>query len=287
MSPSRNGNFTSSEIVALLSMGERKMTEAELAARPKTGTGSRTTLVDDPESLGEAALTYIDECNMERRLGRCLTNEITAYPTTWGNLCEGYVHDILGTDYKLMSDQTLDHPTIPYWKGSPDFLRFIDTMADAVGDAKCPMTLKSFCQLVDPYYLGGLTGMDYINAIRFGWKDKDGVFHKKHDQGEKYYWQLVSGSCLTDVKYAELIVFAPYRTELSKIKAMAEGNPDYYWAFYADDSKLPYLPEGGLYKNLNVFRFEVPFLDKQLLHRRVELAGKKLIPCEQLVTVEA
>jgi hypothetical protein len=279
MSPSRNGNFTSSEIVALLSMGERAMTAAELAARPKTGKGSRTTTVEDITALGDAAWTYIQECNTERRLGRCIDREVDAKPLSWGKLNENRVHDLLGTDYQLCSSGTLDHPTIPYWKGSPDFKRFIEgNVLDAVAESKCPITLKSFCQLVDPWYLGSLQGMDFMNALRFGWTDKDGFFHKPHKDGEKYYWQIVSNSCLTMAKYAELIVYMPYKKELSEIRSLADGDPDYFWIQWAtSDEKLPYLIDGGFYKNLNVFRFEVPAADKELLFNRVKLAGEKLI----------
>lgn len=288
MSPSRIGNFTSSEIVALLSMGTREMNASELAARPKTGEGSRTKLIEDVNTFGKAALTYIQECNTERRLGRPIEHEVDAKPFSWGKLNEVRVHDLLGTDYKLCSTETLDHPKYKCWKGSPDFIRYMEqAIENAVADAKCPITLKSFCQLVDPYYIGGLEGMDYINALRFGWTDKDGYFHEKHPDGEKYYWQLVSNSCITLCKYAELIVYMPYQSELEAIRQMADGNPDYFWIRFAGtDEKMPYLVDGGFYRNINVFRFEVPFLDKQLLTRRVEMAEKKLIEF-QPVKVEA
>jgi hypothetical protein len=280
MSPTRIGNFTSSEIVALLSMGVRDMTPAELLARPKEGTGSRTKTKDDVTTFGKAALTYIHECNMERRLGRSIEREQEVRNFSWGKLNERRVHDIIGMDYKLCSADTLGHPTIPYWKGSPDFIHcYEDSKMNAVVDSKCPITMKSFCQLVDPYYIGGLTGMDFINALRFGWEDKKtGYFHEKHSEGEKYYYQLVSNSCITLTGFAELIVYMPFQKELEKIKALADGDPQHYWIRFAErDEQLPYLVNDGFYKNINVFRFEVPFLDKQLLTKRVELAGKKLI----------
>ena len=67
----RIGNFTSSEIFNLMANGKK---EGE---------------------LGAPALTYIKECNMERRLGRQLENDQNARPTSWGNLCEGYVFSML------------------------------------------------------------------------------------------------------------------------------------------------------------------------------------------------
>lgn len=55
----RHGNFTSSEIVALTTKGKAK------------------------DSFGKPALTYIEEKNMERRLGRSITTESNAKPLVW------------------------------------------------------------------------------------------------------------------------------------------------------------------------------------------------------------
>lgn len=240
----RNGNFTSSEIVAL-------------TKKDKSGKG-----------FGAPALTYIEECNMERRLGRSLTDEISARATSWGKLVENRVHDILGIDYKLCSTETLSHPTVDFWKGSPDAIHFFEAShLDAACDFKCPLTLKSFCQLVDAFKKGG---MDEVRS--------------EHKDGEKFYWQLVSNACITDSKYGELIVYAPYRSELADIRTMSEGNPKYYWIWSASDDELPFLVEGGHYKNVNVMRFEIPSEDKCRLHDLVVLAGKELIEVPTLIT---
>lgn len=250
MSPLRNGNFTSSEMVALTTNGRAKGT------------------------YGVPFYTYISECNMERRLGRSIDKETDARATSWGKLVEPIPFDMLSTKYKLCSEETLSHPTIECWKGSPDLEKFDE--GKTVGDIKCPHTLKSFCQLVNPLY-DGLTGKALINAIRFGYTDKNGFEHPKHKDGEKYYWQLVSNAILTQSKYAELIVYCPYLHELEKIRQLAEGNPKYYWIMGASDEELPYLVEGGYYKNLNVIRFEVPLEDKLFLHDRVMAGKEKLI----------
>lgn len=232
----RNGNCTSSEIVALLS-------------NDRSG--------KDP---GKPFYTYIEECNMERRLKRSLCDEINAHSTLWGQLVEECVFNKLDTSYSLVSKETLVHPEILYWCGSPDVRKFVDGNCDTVGDIKCPKTLKSFCQLVD------------------GW-NKDGIdgIRDNHKDGEKYYWQLVSNACITGAKYAELIVYAPYKHELDIIRKACEGDAKYYWLFGSQDDELPYLIEGEHYNNLNIFRFEVPFLDKQRLTDRVRLAGEYLI----------
>lgn len=234
----RIGAFTSSEIVALLS-------------KDKSGKG-----------FGKPALTYIQECNMERRLGRSLTDEVNAHPLIWGKLIEGRVFDFLGLEYTLTSTDTITHPTIPFWAGSPDGGKY---QPKTVIDIKCPITLKSFCQLVDAGLAGG------IEQIR-----------EDHKDGDKYYWQLVSNAILTGSDRAELIVYMPYQSELADIRHLAAGVDaalmgKHYWIAMAMDDELPFLLDGGYYKNLNVFGFDVPEADKKLLTDCVLRAGEMLI----------
>lgn len=237
----RNGNFTSSEIFNLMT-------------NDKSG-----------KNFGKPALTYIEECNMERRLGRALTKEESAKPLSWGNLVESRAFELLGTEYKLSSQETFIHRLFPFWAGSPDGNKFDD--GQTVFDEKCPITLKSFCQYVQPLY-DGFEGIDAMNCVR-----------EEHKDGEKNYWQLVSNSILTDSKFAELIIYCPYKSELQIIKELAQqaGTPQYSWIYWALENELPYLIDGGYYKNVNIIRFEVPQADKELLTERVALAGKQLI----------
>lgn len=230
-------------------------------------------------TLGVPALTYIEECNMERRLGRCLENEVDARPLSWGTLCEPVVFDLLPTSYRICSKETIDHETIPYWKGSPDAEKYDE--GHTVVDFKCPQTLKSFCQLVDLWTLGGM------DAIRFGYEDKSKEINlDKHKDGEKFYWQIVSNGILTKAKHGELIVYCPYQRELDTIRNLAVNSLEsrFKWIAFANDEEMPFLNEGGYYKNLNVMRFEIPVVDKIALHERVVEAGKKLIPSPQLIT---
>lgn len=240
----RVGNFTSSEIAALMS-------------KDRSGKG-----------FGKPALTYIEETNMERRLGRSLTDETNARPLTWGKLVESRVFDLLGLEYILSSQETKQHPAIPYWAGSADGRK--NDEGCTVMDIKSPMTLKSFCQLVDPLY-EGLQGMDAMNAIR-----------ENHKDGEKFYWQLVSNSILEQTRFAELIVYMPYFSELPDIRMLAHSVPGdqasrHYWIAMAQDDELPYLIDGGHYRNLNIIRFEVSEADKKLLIETVKKAGEMLI----------
>lgn len=253
LNTSRVGNFTSSEIYKLMSMGKRPMTDEELAARPKSGTGSKTTLVDD--GFGESALTYIDEKRTERKLGRSLNEDISARPLEWGKYIERRAFFQLGFDYDLTSKITLVHPTIDCWAGSPD-----GSNENTVIDIKCPYTIKSFCTFSD---------CSTIEQVR-----------EKHRDGEKFYWQLVSNAILTNKNHAELVCYLPFKSELAEIKNSIdeyEGDQNKIaWIHFAPDEDLPYLMDDGGYKNLHIIRFEVPQQDKKRLTHRVELAARLL-----------
>lgn len=270
----RNGNATSSEIVALLSMGSRDMTDSEKEQYKKDNPkGKKTTIACWP---GDAAMTYMSECNMERRLKRSISTDVFAKPLVWGKLVEGLVFDLMGTEYVLTSTDTEAHPIIPWWVGSKDGIKH--DSGRTVMDIKSPYTLKSFIQLVGPLY-NGLTGSDAMNAIRSGYTDKMGVVHKKHSDGEKFYWQLVSNACISNCKYAELVVYVPYKSELEAIKLKAlndNQNGNHFWLSMANDEELPYIEDGGYYNNINIIRFEVPEADKEYLTKRVLQAGKYL-----------
>lgn len=242
---SRIGNFTSSEIVAL------------------------TTTDRSGKGWGKPALTYIEETNFERKLGRSISDETNAKPLTWGNLLESRAFSLLGLEYILTSKQTKVHPEIPYWAGSKDGYKNYDGVT--IFDLKCPFTLKSFCQLVDPLY-NGLTGMDAMNKIR-----------DTHKDGDKFYYQIVSNAILdNDTKYGELIIYMPYKSELDEIKSLpmslsGEEMGKYYWITMAGEDELPFLLDGGYYNNLNILRFEIPQADKDFLTTKVLEAGKMLI----------
>jgi len=254
----RCGNFTSSEIVRLMANGK------------KAG------------ELGKPFYSYIQECNWERQLGKSIDNESNARPLSWGKLCEKYVFQhILGTEYRMCAQDTIVHPLIDCWAGSPDGEKFDE--GKTVTDQKSPMTLKSFCELVEPLYQG-LTGMEAMNAIREGKKNDQGIeIISPHKEGDTYFYQLVSNAILTKSKYAELIVFCPYKEELEAIREFASLIDDpaeqrkYYWIVQAQDDELPYLLKGGKYSNLNTIRFEVPESDKVALTTRVGMGNKLLI----------
>lgn len=230
---------------------------------------------------GDTVLNYVSEVNSEIRLGRSIKNDVEAKPLTWGKVLEPLPFEQLPLTYRLSSQETVQHPTILYWTGSPEGNKFDE--GKTVFEIKCPQTLKSFCRLVDPIY-AGLTGMDAMNAIRKDWLDPQGVKRKKHDDGEKYYWQIVSNAILTDSKFGELIIFVPTKGQLKKVKELADdyghatGNLNAVaFIIWAQEDELPWVAVDGFYKNLNVIRFEIPEEDKQLLTEKVLSAGTMLI----------
>ena len=245
------GNFSSSEIVALTKDGKAK------------------------GSFGKPFFTYVEEKNIERRVGRVLKNEFTSKDTAWGHLIEYRVlRYLLGTEYSLISDKTIRHPIIPYWVGSPDAVKNDGTKIVMVSDVK-GLGLKAFCKTVDAYKAGG------IQAVRENTED-----------GEKYFWQIVSNSCLLTggVNKGELILYCPYKSELDEIRRLAinyDGpDPGRFERFqFMTDDEMPYLPDGGYYKNLYHLQFDISFDDKQFIHERVVEAGKFLIESPKLQTV--
>lgn len=242
MSHLRNGNFTSGEIFNLISEGKEKGT------------------------FGKPALTYIQGKNYERKLNRALNSDVSARPTSWGNLVELHAFGLLDLNYKITSEQTIIHPEHSFWVGTPDG---VNRKTNTVFDIKCPFTLKSFCELVE---------CKTAEELR-----------ENHKDGEKYYWQLVSNAILTISKFAELIVYCPYKSELEAIRELAsnfDGDQNKIaWIGFSQDDDLPYLIEGGHYKNLNIIRFEVSEEDKKALTERVIKAGKMLIKCEEEIII--
>lgn len=242
----RIGNFTSSKISALMSDGRKK------------------------GEFGKPFYTYIEEKNMERRLGRSLTTEVSARATSWGKLVEGVAFTFLEEGYTLASQETIMHEKISCWAGSPDVW---NETTSTVGDIKSPMTLKSFCTFAD---------CKDIQEVR-----------EKHKDGEDYYWQLISNAILTGMKYGELIVYCPYQKELDTIREFAakydgEDQKKFEWiSVWANDSDLPYLIEGRHYKNMYRFRFEIAQEDVEALTARVIEAEKMLVKFEDTNKVYA
>ena len=231
LSDIRVGKFTSSSIYLLMKKGRGGLQSA-------------------------ATASYLEEKAMERRLGRQLDSDCSSRPTIWGTLLEKRLNTLLDAfEYSYCSSETILHPTIDCWVGTPDFLTL-----DRVCDGKCPFTLKSFCQMADIAISGDL--------------------EKFKELKPEYYWQLVSNAILTGRKKAELIIYCPYQSELQSIREMVadieEGDQNKLaWIYFSEDNDLPYLIDGGYYKNIYKFVFDIPEEDINALTEAVLLAQKQ------------
>lgn len=208
--------------------------------------------------FGTQGVKYIKQVKHETNLGRAVNSERDSRPTSWGKFVETRVFELLGLEYRLVSEDRLVHPEFPFWTGAPDLLKHEDTVADV----KCPVSLEVFC--------------DKLEAL----KDID----KYKDEFPEDYWQLISNSILTGARFAEAIIYVPYKHELPLIREAASnfsGNQNKIaWIGWAEDEELPYLIEGGKYKSLNVVRFEVPEADKEALTSRIKLAASHIFQQE-------
>ena len=235
LSANRIGNITNSGIVSLTSMGK------------------------DKKSPGAPFYTYVQEVNMERKLGRSLETETNARPLSWGKLLEGRVTSLMPFDYIPSGQQTIMHPTIDCWAGSPDG----SSGGKKTHDTKCPITLKSFCTFAE---------CETIGDVR-----------EKHKDGDKYFWQITGNAILNGHPEGQLDIYMPYQHELQEIRDLvdevpAEDMSAYYWISMAKDEDLPYLIEGKGYKNIYHIPFKIPQADIDFLTERVLMAQELLIP---------
>jgi hypothetical protein len=162
-------------------------------------------------------------------------------------------------------EERLFHPVIPYWSGLPDWKVISDTSA-TVCDGKAPFSLEMFC--------------DKIKALEAG-------VEVYKDEFPNDYWQHISNAILLrangiHITHFMAIIYVPYLSELEKIRQFANTEKDdaksrvYAFVNWKEDGELPYLLEGGKYKNLNKFRFPINEDDVQFLTERVIIAGSKI-----------
>lgn len=239
----RTGNFTSSEIHKLMTTGKGE------------------------NGFGAAAITYIKEKNLERKLGRSIRTEAYSKAMAWGTLIEKYVFENkLGLEYQIHSKTTDVHPVIPYWSGSKDLI----VEGVKIGEIKC----------YEPKHFA-----EYTDALL-----SENVELIKKECPEEY-WQMVSNAIINQVPNAEGITYIPYKSELPLIREFAsnyDGPDQWHYRFIAEsnDETLPFIPDNGYYKDLNRFSFEIPQADRDLLTSTVLKAGTMLIGNSTALPVE-
>lgn len=229
----RTGRFTSSQIWRLMTKGR--------GGKPS-----------------KIASTYINDVRTEKLLGRPLNANQSSRPTSWGKALEPRVAGMIDNlIWKYQSDETIIHSEIDEWCGTPDLVS-----VEAVGDIKCPYTLKGFAELA------GICNLKSLGDLK--------------EQYPEYYWQLVSNAVLTGKHKADLFVYCPYHSELEEIAAGISQIDDYdlqtesQWIAFSSDEKLPWIPDNGHFQNLNHFQFEIDKEDEQQLIDTVKFAVKKL-----------
>lgn len=129
----RVGRFTSSEIYKIMECGYRPMTAEELAGRPKSGKGSKTTRVLDPTTMSETGMKYIYQ-----KVAEVLTEQAKpaayAYPLVWGKEQEPFAVEYFQEKFGLECLEVGFQPWSDHAGGSPDRL-----IGDDQGlEIKCP-----------------------------------------------------------------------------------------------------------------------------------------------------
>ena len=239
----RRGRFTSSMVYTLIKGGRGKN-----------------------DVFSAPGLNYIQEKNIERRIGSCIDGGAHTQSLAWGNFMELTVYSILGTQYQISSKETKLHPKYgDFWAGSTDlFTANPKTGAlESIAEIKCYQK-KNFALYTDCLLK----------------KDTE-VF--KNDF-PKEYWQIVSNAIINEVEIGEAITYMPYVSEAEDIRQLAEdydGDDQWKYKFIRDlpVSELPFIPDGGYYNNINKFAFVIPDEDKILLTNRVLEASELLEKC--------
>lgn len=218
----------------------------KLMTKNKAGTG-----------FGAPALKYIKQTRQEMKLGRAIKNEVDAKQTSWGTFLEKYVfRKKLDSSYQYAADKgRLFHPLIKHYSGIPDFLQGFDTVADC----KCPFNPEKFC--------------DKMEAL-----EDYGTFKKKFPED---FWQLISNVVLLranglEIDHIEAINYMPYESDLIDIRMKADGNRSMRWLEYTTDAGLPWVPDGGNYKDLNAHRFRVMERDVEEWTECIKISVDKL-----------
>lgn len=200
--------------------------------------------------------TYIQEKAIERRMRSSLDAGGHSQAIAWGNFMELVVFSELGLEYQIMSNTTVKHPEHKFWAGSCDLL----VPEKKIAEIKCYQK-KKFAQYTDCLL------------------KRDLAYFKKNFAAE--YWQIVSNAIINKVDVGEAITYMPYESQLPGLKELAEnydGNDQWKYRFIAESPAhhLPLLKDGGYYKSVNKFEFEIPKGD-------IEKLTEAVLESEQLI----
>lgn len=180
----RTGRFTSSEYYKLIQPGERLMTEAELAARPKTGPGSKTKWTADESKLSEGGETFIYQKVAEVLTGQP-KNEVFSHATAWGDEYEPVAAEYYETKFGVKTQIISFVPFGDHFGGSPDRL-----VGDELLEIKCPH--------------------ESVNQIKYLMLTD--VFDLKRLHPD-YYWQIQCNLLWTQKKICNFVTFDPRFTD--------------------------------------------------------------------------
>lgn len=142
--------FTSSEFYKLMECGKREMTKEELAARPKKGKGSKTTMVPDPSKMGDKGLKYIRQKVWETLSGVGLPSAY-AFPLVHGKTTEPLAVIAFENKFQVETYEVGFQTFTDHAGGSPDRL-----IGDDAGlEIKCPSSDEQidYLLLTDHYDL--------------------------------------------------------------------------------------------------------------------------------------
>ena len=213
--------------------------------------------------IGSTGLTYIDQKKREAKLGRQLQQEKSFRSAAWGTMLQHRVLNVLlNTSYIPVSDKREQHDFLK-WNGSADF-----KTENSIGDIKC-FELDNFTSTHDAATKG---------------------YETLKKECPDIFWQLISNAILYKKEKIKLILYVPYKEELSiirdesewqKILTQEQFENKHFQSWlqslsYMEDDELPYLVKGNHYKNLTSFQFDIHESDRIALTNRVILATKIL-----------
>lgn len=190
----REGKITASEVHRIMGDGKRDMTPEELAARPKSGTGSKSKTIEDPTVLSDAAITYLCEKAYEITSGQRLESAET-FAMKWGTEQEPEAREAFKKQYK----KELDLRGFIRWAEEPNFAGGssdgVVVGEKAIIEIKCPSN-----------------GGNHIAYSRI---------RSAEQLPTAYYWQIRMNMLLTDSDKAYFISYdCRQKTEKTQLKVL-------------------------------------------------------------------